>query len=221
MNDKSPKRIQMIFNKIAKSYDFMNNIISLGLHKIIKHRCINMLDVVQRSKIMDLCCGTGDTAWLIKKQYMKTNVIGVDFSENMLEIARKKCRYVEFYRADATNLPFEKCEFSTITCTFGLRNIEDIDSALDSIYKVLKVGGEFMHLDFGTKNLASKIFDFYVPIMCRIFHKNPVAYAYLIKSKKEWKSPEELISLFESHKFKLKKRKDFLFGTISMQIMTK
>ena len=71
MIDKSSKRIKNIFNRISKSYDFMNNIISFGFHKIIKFQCIKELNITNRNKILDLCCGTGDTAWLIKKHYKK------------------------------------------------------------------------------------------------------------------------------------------------------
>ena len=219
--DKSPNKIKNLFNRISNSYDFMNNIISFGLHKIIKFKCIKELNITNRSKILDLCCGTGDTAWLIKKHYKKVNVIGVDFSEKMLNIARKKCRYVEFYNLDITNLPFEKNEFDTITCTFGLRNVENINKAIENAYKVLKINGEFMHLDFGYKNKISKIFDFYVPILCKIFKKNPLAYNYLVKSKQEFYTPEEIIKLFTDNNFELKKQKNFLFNTISMQIFTK
>lgn len=219
--DKSPNKIKNLFNRISNSYDFINNIISFGMHKIIKFKCIKELNISARSKILDLCCGTGDTAWLIKKHFKKVNVIGVDFSEKMLNIARKKCKYVEFYNLDITNLPFEKNEFDTITCTFGLRNIEDINKAISSIYKVLKVNGEFMHLDFGYKNKISKIFDFYVPILCKIFKKNALAYNYLIKSKQEFYTPEEIIKLFKENNFEIKKQKNFLFNTVSMQIFTK
>lgn len=221
MVDKSKHRIRNLFDRISNSYDFMNNVVSFGLHKIVKFNCIKKLNIHNRSKIIDLCCGTGDTCWLIKKHYKKVNVIGVDFSEKMLDIARKKCKYVEFYNMDITNLPFEKCYFDTITCTFGLRNVENINKAIENIYKILKPNGEFMHLDFGDKNILSKIFDLYVPVLCKIFKKNPLAYNYLIKSKQEFLTPDEIIKLFEDNNFILKEKKNFIFNTISMQIFTK
>ena len=88
--EKTPKKIQHIFNKISQYYDFMNNIISLGTHKFIKMSCVKLLNVPSRAKVLDLCCGTGDTAWMIKRLYKRSNVIGIDFSDKMLDIARKK-----------------------------------------------------------------------------------------------------------------------------------
>lgn len=219
--EKTPKNIQHIFNKISQYYDFMNNIISLCTHKFIKTKCAEMLDIPQRARVLDLCCGTGDTAWIIKRLYKRSNVIGVDFSDKMLDIARKKCKYVEFYNLDISKLPFEKCSFDTITCTFGLRNVENIETVLENISKILRHGGEFMQLDFAYKNFFSKIFDFYLLTMAKLLKKNLVAYKYLVDSKKEFPKPEELIKICEKYSLKLKTKRDFFFGIISMQIYTK
>ena len=219
--DKSPKRIQHIFDKISNYYDFMNNIMSFGLHKIIKKQCIKMLDIPARARILDLCCGTGDTAWIIKNMHKRSNVIGVDFSDKMLSIARKKCKYVEFYNMNVSALNFEKCYFDTITCTFGLRNLENIETAFESVYKILRHGGEFMNPDFGNKNIISKLFDFYVILLSKILKKNPVAYHYLVESKKYFETPDELINIAQKYGLRLTTRRDFFFGAVSMQIFTK
>lgn len=221
MIDKNPVKIKNIFNEIAYSYDFMNNLISLGLHLYVKKQAIKLLNVHPKSKILDICCGSGDTSKLIKIMHKKTNVYAVDFSENMLNIARKKCRYVEFLNCDVTKLPFEKCYFDTITETFGLRNIENINVAIEQIFKILKPNGEFLHLDFEENCLASKIFNIFVSLVCKIFKKRSFAYKYLINSKKEFYNSEELVVLFEKYGFRLKKKKYFLFGAICALVFSK
>lgn len=102
---------------------------------------------------------------------------------------------------------------------FGLRNILNAEKSVEEVYRVLKPNGQFLHLDFGRKNLPSKIYEIITPILTKIFTDNPKAYSYLIKSKREFPEPQDLIKDFESKGFKLKKRKDFIFGVISAQLM--
>ena len=104
---------------------------------------------------------------------------------------------------------------------FGLRNILNAEKSVEEVYRVLKPNGQFLHLDFGRKNLPSKIYEIITPILTKIFTDNPKAYSYLIKSKREFPEPQDLIKDFESKGFKLKKRKDFMFGVISAQLMQK
>lgn len=217
--NKSPEKIKNMFNMLAKTYDRMNNIISFGTDKIIKFNCIKQLDIADEAKVLDLCTGTGDIAGMIKALHPKADVTGVDFSENMLEIAKRRVKNVYFINADCTNLPFEDNSFDVITISYGLRNIENRKQAIKEIHRVLKNGGQFMHLDFGEKNFAGKIFEKTVPFIAKIFNTNTFAYKYLVSSKQDFPAPDELIKEFE--KFQLIKRYDFLFKSISCQIMKK
>lgn len=215
--NKSPEKIKNMFNMLAVTYDRMNNIISLGTDKIIKLNCIKQLDIKNGAKILDLCTGTGDIAEIIKGLYPKAQITGADFSENMLEIARKRVKGVEFINADCTNLPFEDNSFDFVTICYGLRNIENRKQAIREISRVLKNGGKLMHLDFGEKNFAGKIFEKVAPLVAKLFSPNAEAYKYLVRSKQDFPAPDELIKEFEN--FKLKKRCDFLFKSISCQIL--
>lgn len=217
--NKSPEKIKTMFNKIAQSYDKMNNIISLGTDKIIKLNCIKQLKIKSGMRILDLCTGTGDIAWIINKLYPDTQVTGVDFSEEMLDIARRKVTKTEFINADCTNLPFDNNSFDIITICYGLRNIEDRKQALQEIYRVLKPNGKLLHLDFGEKNSAGKIFESFVPLIAKFLSTEPDSYKYLVKSKQDFPAPNELIKEFEG--FRLKKRFDFLLKSISCQIYEK
>ena len=218
---KAPEYIQNLFNTIANKYDFMNDIMSFGLHKLIKKDCVKILDITPHSKVLDACTGTGDIAKLIKEYQSLAEVIGIDFSDNMLDIARIKNKSIKFEFADITNTNFPDNSFNFITIGFGLRNISNPEKALAEIYRILKPGGKFLHLDFGKKNFISKIFNIFVPALAKIFSKNHDAYSYLIKSKTAFPEPEELINDFEKSGFNFVMRKDYIFGIISMQIMKK
>lgn len=219
--DKNPEKIKSMFEEIAIYYDKVNNLISFGTHYLIKYFCIKELDIKPRAMVLDLCCGTGDFSKIINKIYPRAKVIGIDFSNEMLKLAKEKNPNGVFIQADCTNIPFSEKEFSYATIGFGLRNIENRQQALSEIYRILENDGFFLHLDFGYHNKLSKIFDIFVSILCKIYKNNAPHYNYLLKSKNEFPNPEELIKEFEQEGFKYIKRKDFLFGTISAQIMQK
>lgn len=216
--NKNPIKIQEMFNKIARVYDFNNNIMSLGQHIRIKKQSVKFLNA-HNVKVLDLCTGTGDIAGFIDKS---CKVIGVDFSDKMLEIARKKYPWINFIEGDCTNLPFEDNYFDVVTISFGLRNIENYDNALDEIYRVLKPNGLFMHLDFGKKNILGDIlFDIIVPHLVKIFYKDNLPYEYLVKSKQMFFNENALIELFAQHNLKIKEKHSMLFGGASCQICYK
>ena len=218
---KTTENIRNLFNQIAVRYDFMNNLISLGLHRAVKSDAISLLDIRPHIKILDACCGTGDIAEMIKKAEPKAEVAGLDFSENMLIFAKKRVKSVKFFQGDITNTEFPSESFDIVTMSFGLRNIQNPEKALYEINRILKSGGKFFHLDFGNKNILSGIFDIEAPIFAKFFAKDTEPYKYLIKSKEMFPSPDELILDFEKCGFKFKKRKDFLFGALSAQVMEK
>lgn len=219
--DKTPETIRTMFNIIANKYDFINNAMSFGTHNYVKRQSIKLLDIPPHSKVLDLCCGTGDLSKIVKKQSPSALVTGVDFSDRMISLAKNKVQGVQFLQGDVTNLPFEDNYFDFAVMGFGLRNILNAEKAIEEVYRVLKPNGYFLHSDFGQKNFASKIYDFLTPILVKFFTENHEAYSYLIKSKQEFPPPDDLIKDFESKGFKFVQRKDFLCGVISTQILVK
>lgn len=213
--------IKNMFNKISAKYDFMNNILSFGTHKIIKSIAIKNLNIEPKSKVLDLCCGTGDIGAIIKKLHPDCDVIGVDFSEEMLNIAEKNNKTITYRQANALSLPFEKNSFDYVVMGFGLRNIPEKNKAIEEVHRILKTNGKFLHLDFGNHNLPSRLFDILILFIARIFLKNTKPYKYLILSKRNFLQPEELIELFKFNRFKYEQHKNLLFGIISYQIMKK
>ncbi len=221
MKNKPNNEIKNMFDKISGKYDFMNNIISLGANEFVKIQAVKSLDIQPNSKVLDLCCGSGDLGGIVKKLYPSCDVCGIDFSEKMLDIARKKYNNITFWQADALSLPFEKNSFNYILMGFGLRNIPQKNKAIEEVYRVLKTNGKFLHLDFGIKNFASKIYDTYVLTVSKILTKNTKPYKYLILSKNNFLSPEELVQLFKFNHLKYVSHKNMLFDVISYQIMKK
>lgn len=219
--NKNPKIITQMFDEISGYYDKINNLISLGTHYIIKKIALKSLKVRANSYVLDLCCGTGDFTKILSQIASKSKVIGLDNSVKMLKLAKEKNPNEVFIHGDCTQLPFRENEFDYITIGFGLRNVENRQKALSEIYRTLKNGGMFLHLDFGRHGFGGKCFDLIVPLLVKIYGINPDNYRYLLKSKNEYPEPDELIKEFEERGFKFVNRKDFFFGAISYQIMQK
>lgn len=221
---KNPEKIKTMFDNIALKYDFMNNIISFGLHKLIKKCAVKKLDITPESKAVDLCCGTGDISKLLANNFCIKEVIGVDFSGKMLEIAKRKNfdKKIKYINADCTNLPFCDDCFDIVTMFFGLRNIEDKDKAVAEIRRVMKNNGQFLYMDFANGNkIFDFIFDKITPFIANILTKNKDAYEYLINSKKKFLTPKELEKFINNKGLVLKKEYYFLFSTITVQVYSK
>ena len=208
---------QNIFDEIAPYYDKMNNLISFFTHKQIKKSAVKLLTVKENSNILDICTGTGDIIKILNKIAPNSKITGIDKSSKMLDIARKKKLNAKLVEGDATKLDFSDETFDIVTSTFGLRNIENRKQALCEIYRVLKTGGEFLHLDFSNKNILNKIFDIITPITTL----NSDKYIYLIKSKNNYPNADKIIEEFESVGFKLKSKKYYFLKALCAQIMIK
>ena len=218
-------KIKELFNKLASNYDKNNNIISFGLHNLIKKDVIKKINIEENASILDLCTGTGDIIDYILKRNKPKKIMGVDFSNKMLKLAKKRFKNngkVKLIFANATCLPFSNNTFDYITISFGFRNIKHKIRALKEMKKVLKPNGKIVHLDFGKSNwLVNMVFEHAVKFVLKIFYKKSAPYKYLLKSKQDFYSPNEIIELFESKEFCLEKRVDYLFGIISMQVFKK
>ncbi len=221
-----PTLVLELFNKIAPVYDLLNNIMSMGLHKRWKSIAVDMLEINPGDKVLDLCCGSGDIADLIAaKSSIRIEVKAVDFSENMLEIARKRLNHlaqVEVLHADAMNLPYEDDTFDSVIISFGLRNLKDITDALKEMNRVLNSSGKLVVIDFGkpdnfcVKALFDLYFDIFVPLLGKMF-RNYSAYAYLPDSIKEYPSSEALISIMKEVGFSNAFNKNLFMGFVSIQ----
>lgn len=232
-SSKNPEFIKYLFNSISNNYDKLNDIMSFGLHKVIKNNAVKQIKCykpftshLSPLTFLDLCTGTGDLAGILKEKYPQAKVIGIDFSEKMLDIARKKHPNVEFLQADITNLPLEDESFDLCTISFGLRNIENMEQSLKEIYRVLKPDGVFVNLDLGKPN---KFFNFFlkpymyiwIAFLGKYFHGDETPYKYLAVSNETFPSQKELVEIFKKNGFSDIKNKNYLFGQIAFQISRK
>jgi len=210
-----------LFNSIANKYDLLNNLISFGMHKLVKQRAIRNVPLKKGAETLDLCAGTGDIAAMLAENF---RVTAVDFSENMLEIARKRNPgNIKFIQADVLQLPFEDDSFDAVFISFGLRNLESLDKGIAEMKRVVKHGGFVVNLDTGKpKGFIGKLFRFYffniVPLIGKIFVKNFAAYKYLPESTENFPPQEELVEIFKHAGFRVVRNYNFVFGAMAQQI---
>lgn len=148
------EEIKDIFNKIAPVYDQMNNGLSFGIHRIWKLMAVKWSEPSPNGVGLDLCCGSGDLTFLLANQISQGKVYGVDFSRELLAIAKQKSetKYlsseIEWIEANVLNLPFEDNYFNCATMGYGLRNVIDIPMCLKELHRVLKPQAKAAILDF-------------------------------------------------------------------------
>ena len=229
-NKQNKKSIQILFDEVACNYDKLNNYMSFGLQKFIKLQAVkNVIKKLDKKniKILDLCSGTGDIALLFKKYLPDSEIIGVDFSENMLKIAKNRASDIEFLKRDITDLgkeyPFLENNFDLCFISFGLRNLPDIDDFLNSVKYYLKPNGILSVLDLGKPLFFMKPYFFLhyevlIPLLAKIFNKNSSPYKYFIQSSKTYPAQKEMVKKLIRHGFKDVENKNFSFGIISQQI---
>lgn len=148
---------QALFSRIAPVYDDLNDVLSLGQHRIWKRMAVNWSGAKEGNNVLDLCCGSGDLAFLLSQKVgLNGEVTGLDFSREQLIVASKRqqlrakpCyRNLKWVEGDAINLPYPDCYFDAITMGYGLRNVIDKYKAMKEVYRVLKPGSKASILDF-------------------------------------------------------------------------
>lgn len=184
MEDKS-KQIQSMFDNIAGRYDLLNRLLSFRRDVTWRKKAISKMEIDKNMLVLDLACGTGDMILELQRQVNGVNVIGADFSKNMLSIAKQKGVTAPLLAADAHFLPFKENTFDRIMIAFGLRNVVDKDKGLKNLYRVLKPNGRLCILEFSQPEgvIFSKIYKFYftklLPLIGGIISGDRNAYSYL------------------------------------------
>lgn len=199
-------RVEELFNRIANSYDLMNDVMSGGLHRIWKDTFVRRVNPSPFEKILDLAGGTGDIAFrLSNKTQKKMDIHICDLSLSMLKKGKRRALDIGLFKnifwtnGVAEQLPFPAQSFDKITISFGLRNVSLRKEALCEIYRVLKSNGTFFCLEF-SKPIVSpfrKLYDCYsfslIPIMGALIAKDRDAYQYLVESIKRFPPQDQLI----------------------------
>lgn len=226
-------RVHKVFQSISKRYDFMNSLISFGMHKAWRKNAMKRMHIQQGSQALDVCCGTAD--WTMALGYAvgdNGNVHGLDFSENMLEVAYHKIQKttlsnVNLIHGDAMALPFADNVFDYVTIGFGLRNVPDRMKVLKEIYRVVKHGGKIACLEtsqptlLGYKQLYALYFHYIMPVLGRWFAKSYKEYTWLQKSAKDFPGSKELADWFRTAGFVDVDVKTYAGGVAALHMGTK
>jgi demethylmenaquinone methyltransferase/2-methoxy-6-polyprenyl-1,4-benzoquinol methylase len=193
-------KVNDLFASIARRYDLINDLQSFGLHRIWKRRVVELAQIKNGDRALDLCCGTGDISFALAQRGAET--IGLDFSEKMLEVAENrrqknsnlklKTQNLKFLQGDAQQIPFSENSFDIVTVGYGLRNLASWAAGLDEMFRVAKPGARLIVLDFGKPEnwLWRRIYFAHlkcsVPLIGLLFCGNAQAYAYILESLKNY-----------------------------------
>jgi len=193
--EEKQERVKGVFDSVAKNYDIMNDLMSLGVHRLWKKFTLEQTGLRKGMRALDVAGGTGDiTKGMAKQVGAEGHVVLTDINENMLEVGRDRLidagigGNVSFQVENAEELSFEDDQFDCVTIAFGLRNVTDKDKALREMYRVLKPGGRLLVLEF-SKPVApglSAVYDIYsfnlLPLMGKLVANDEESYRYLAES---------------------------------------
>ena len=227
------EQVEKMFDTISENYDGLNRIISFGTD--IKWRKKVLATIIEHhpESILDIATGTGDLAIKFAEKTSATKIIGLDLSEGMLSIARKKVadtelKYIiEFIKGDSEALPFKNNMFDAITVSFGIRNFENLEKGLSEILRVIKPNGLFIILETSvpTKFPFKQGYQFHskivLPLIGKLFSKDKVAYNYLSESASVFPYGEKLNNILRKIGFINVINKPQTFGVATIYTATK
>lgn len=208
-NSESKKeQVASMFNNIAFRYDFINSLLSLGIHKGWRKKCVKLISLKQPKRILDVATGTADFAI----ECMKLNsdsIIGIDISEGMMKFGREKIKKLKldskitlrYGDAETCDLPSNSID--AITVGFGVRNFENLEKGLSNMYRILKPGGQLCILEFSSprkfpvKQFYKFHFKYITPTIGKLFSKDSNAYTYLPESIKAFPDNERFTAILE------------------------
>ncbi len=224
----SARAVREMFTSIAPRYDLLNHALSFNIDRLWWRRTARAFaDVLSRpgAQVLDLCCGTGDMAFALRRQAGKSSpkILGADFSHAMLQRASSKStatalRWVE---ADALRLPFPDGHFDLVTSAFGFRNLANYDAGLEEIARVLRPGGECGILDFGEpRGVVGAVYRIYfksvLPAIGTLVSGVKGPYAYLPASVARFPEPSEMLRRMERAGFREASWKPYTFGVAGL-----
>ena len=195
------KLVQNVFSSVAPSYDIMNDLMSLGMHRLWKKRFVETVDLKENEIILDVGSGSGDIAIEILKEDLPTNLYLLDLNEEMLLEGRKRLKKeknIKYFIGNAENLNFENNFFDKYTISFCLRKVTEYLLSIKEAYRVLKPGGKYCCLEFSApkSSLISSSYKIYksriLPLLGELVAKDKNAYNYLSESIDLFPSQEEL-----------------------------
>jgi demethylmenaquinone methyltransferase/2-methoxy-6-polyprenyl-1,4-benzoquinol methylase len=188
-------QVRAMFDRIARVYDLMNSVMTVGMHHRWRERTADLARVAPGDRVLDVATGTGDLAVELRRR--GAEVVGLDFSERMLELAREKAPDVRFEAGNALELPYADGEFDAVTVGFGARNFDDLRAGLSEMARVTRPGGRVVVLEITTPQRPPLSwffrvwFDRIVPALGRVAGDSD-AYTYLPSSVRRFPGPSDL-----------------------------
>ncbi|TBR19426.1 MAG: bifunctional demethylmenaquinone methyltransferase/2-methoxy-6-polyprenyl-1,4-benzoquinol methylase UbiE [Chitinophagaceae bacterium] len=207
------QQVEEMFNNIAPKYDFMNHLLSIGIDVGWRKKAITLLKNKNSTNILDVATGTGDMAIMAAKLLDVEKITGIDLSENMLELGRKKIEKegfkskIELQKGDGETINFPDNSFDAVMVAFGVRNFEHLENGLREMQRVLKPGGTLVVLEFSTPQFmfSRKLYNLYMgivaPEIARWFKQNKAAYKYLNNSANAFPNRKNFLSLLNTAGF--------------------
>ena len=219
--NKAPGDVSAMFDQVAKNYDRTNDLLSFYQSRLWRRAVRKAVNPLSGQRILDVAAGTGTSSKALLVP--GGEVVAADFSKGMIEQGKKQHPELTFVYADAMKLPFQAAEFDAVTISFGLRNVQKYQTALQEFHRVLKPGGKLIVCEFSkVSRPLGLIYKFYLrfvlPILARIFSSNPEAYTYLSQSIEAWPSQKELEQNIREAGFKNVSYKNLSFGVVALHI---
>ena len=197
------KMVQTVFSEVSKKYDLMNDLMSFGSHRLWKKNLIEIMNIQNSDKIIDVGSGTGDLVKIIQRKNPNVSITSIDLNFEMLKYGKNNFannKNINWINCNAEELPFQDDLFDKYIISFCLRNITYIDKALSEAMRILKPGGTFFCLEFSTPQspLVNKIYKFYkkniIPLIGEKIADNKRAYRYLEQSISQFPQQDVLLT---------------------------
>jgi demethylmenaquinone methyltransferase/2-methoxy-6-polyprenyl-1,4-benzoquinol methylase len=228
------EQVEEMFDNIAPTYDRLNHIMSLNIDRVWRRRVMRIVRRAKAQKIMDVATGTADLAIAMAKRIDNTQILGIDLSEEMLAVARRKVEKlglnerITLEKGDAENLSMVSNEsIDAATVAFGVRNFENIERGISEIYRTIKPGGKLIVLEFSMpkNSIVRWIYRQYahrlLPRIGGMISKDKEAYTYLPDSVEEFPAPERFAQILKAAGFKSVKLRSQSFGIAYIYDATK
>jgi demethylmenaquinone methyltransferase / 2-methoxy-6-polyprenyl-1,4-benzoquinol methylase len=225
-------QVATMFDSIAHRYDFLNRFLSVGIDISWRKKAIAFLKDLKPQRILDVATGTADVAIMTEKILKPTSIIGIDISDGMLEVGRKKidaagvASTIQLYNGDSAAIKYADNTFDAVTLSFGVRNFQQLEKGLSEILRVLRPGGKLVVLEFSRpKNRFLKgFYNIYMKIVSnigRLFSKNKDAYKYLDESIQKFPEGKDFLNILNKIGYKNTINKPLSLGICSIYCGTK
>ena len=217
--------VKNVFNTVSNKYDLMNDLISLGIHRMWKKELIQMMRPFPKQRLIDVACGTGDIAKIYSNETRnKSKILCIDPNKKMISEGKKKLfkyKNIRWKVGNAEKLDVPSNTFDFYTISFGLRNTKNLNKSIAEAYRVLKNGGKFLCLEFSkvenqNLELIYKNYSKIIPVIGKLIVGDEKPYEYLIKTIEKFINQEELLDIVKKNKFENCKYRNLSGGIVAI-----